>query len=425
MIRLLLLARPPRERQPCKRFLDDRKALSESAFSAYHKFRLTSRSRGLVNNVSEQPQVTLDDVARAAQVSPATASRVLNGATKVRPDLRERVLAAAAELAYTPNAHAQALARASSQTVGVICHDIGDPYFAGVARGVMRAAADEGLNVILGSTFRDPDREVAYVSMMRGQRVRAILLIGSGFEDRAWRQAMRREIAPYTTAGGRVAAVSRHQDLRVDTVLPENRAGGAALAEALLALGHRDFAVLTGPPSLTTVVDRLGGFQDALAKAGITLDPGQVVEGAFTRDGGFEAATELLRRGLRATCVFALTDVMAVGALTALRGHGLAVPADVSLAGFDDIPIIADLTPPLTTVRLPLEELGKRVMAMALRPARPRSRIERVSGEVILRESTAPPAPSLVRGVRAVPLHETHTPALPAGLHENVERIFE
>ncbi|GAA3833968.1 LacI family DNA-binding transcriptional regulator [Sphaerisporangium flaviroseum] len=340
----------------------------------------------------EQPQVTLDDVAQAAGVSPATASRVLNGATQVRADLRDRVLEAAGRLAYTPNPHARALARASSPAVGVICHDIGDPYFAGIARGVMRTAAEEGLQVILGSTFREREREVAYVSMMRGQRVRAILLIGSGFEDRPWQKAMQGELAPYIAAGGRVAAVSRHQGLRVDTVLPENREGAAALAGALLALGHRDFAVLTGPASLTTVVDRLGGFKNALAEAGVTLAPDQIVEGAFTRDGGYEAATELLRRGLRATCVFALTDVMAVGALTALREHGLAVPADVSLAGFDDIPIVVDLTPPLTTFRLPLEDLGRRVMAMALQPARARSRTDRVLGEVVLRESTAPPA---------------------------------
>jgi LacI family transcriptional regulator len=342
-------------------------------------------------DVPEQPQVTLDDVAQAAGVSPATASRVLNGATQVRAELRDRVLAAAGRLAYTPNAHAQALARASSRTVGVICHDIGDPYFAGIARGVMRAADEQGLQVLLGSTFRDPAREVSYVSMMRGQRVRAILLIGSGFEDRGWQQAMHRELAPYTAAGGRVAAVSRHQGLRVDAVLPENREGAAALAEALLTLGHRDYAVLTGPATLTTVADRLGGFRDALAKAGVSLAPDQVVEGAFTRDGGHDAATELLRRGLRATCVFALTDVMAVGALAALREHGLTVPADVSLAGFDDIPIVGDLTPPLTTVRLPLEHLGRNAMAMALLPARQRGRVERLSGEVVLRESTTPP----------------------------------
>jgi LacI family transcriptional regulator len=342
--------------------------------------------------VGQQPHVTLDDVARAATVSLATASRVLNGTARVRADLRDRVLAAAEDLAYTPNAHAQALAGASSQVMGVICHDVSDPYFAGIARGVMRAATEHDLQVIMGSTFRDPAREVAYVSMMRGQRVRAVLLIGSGFEDRGWQEEMRRELGLYTAAGGRVAAVSRHRGLRIDSVLPENRAGAAALARALLDLGHREFAVLTGPRALTTVVDRLGGFTDALAEAGVTLAADQIVEGAFTRDGGYAAATELLGRGLRATCVFASTDVMAVGALAALRDHGLTVPADVSLAGFDDIPIIRDLTPSLTTVALPLEDLGKGVLELILRPERTaRSRIERVPGTVVLRASTSTP----------------------------------
>ncbi|GLY92064.1 LacI family DNA-binding transcriptional regulator [Actinoallomurus iriomotensis] len=335
--------------------------------------------------------VTLQDVARRAEVSLATASRVLNGTTQVRPDLRERVLAAASELAYAPNAHAQALARASSQAIGLICHDVSDPYFAAIARGVTRTATEHGLLVMLASTFRDPTREVDYVAMLRAQRARAILLIGSGFEDRAWERSMSAELDPYVRAGGRVAVLSRHRGLRVDTVQPENREGAAALARDLLALGHRDFAVLTGPRALTTVVDRLGGFRDALAEAGVPLPDDQVVEGSFSRDGGFAAATELVRRGSRATCVFALTDVMAIGALSAFRHHGIDVPSQVSLAGFDDIPIVRDLVPSLTTVALPLEGMGERVMSLALRAPARRSRVERISGEVVLRATTAAP----------------------------------
>lgn len=333
--------------------------------------------------------VTLQDVARQADVSLATASRVLNGTAQVRLDLRERVLAAAAALAYTPNAHAQALASASSQAIGVICHDVSDPYFATIARGVMRAAAEHGQLVMLASTFRDPAREVQYVAMLRAQRARAILLIGSGFEDRGWERAMTAELEPYLRTGGRVAVVSRHRSLRVDAVLPENREGAAALGRALLGLGHRDFAVLSGPRSLTTVSDRLGGFRDALAEGGVELAGDQVVEEAFTRDGGYAAAAELLRRGLRASCVFAVTDVMAIGALAAFRDHGVAVPGEISLAGFDDIPIVRDLTPPLTTVALPLDEMGERVMKLALREQRGRrSRVERIAGKVVLRAST-------------------------------------
>ncbi|QKG21837.1 LacI family DNA-binding transcriptional regulator [Actinomadura verrucosospora] len=340
----------------------------------------------------ERAYVTLQDVARRAEVSLATASRVLNGTSQVRADLRERVLAAAAELGYTPNAHAQALAGSSSKAVGVICHDVSDPYFAAVARGVMRTAAEHGMLVMLASTFRDASREIEYVAMLRAQRARAILLIGSGFEDREWERRMAAELEPYQRTGGRVAVLSRHRSLKVDAVLPQNREGAGALARALLDLGHRDFGVLSGPRALTTVSDRLGGFTEALADAGIAVPEEHIVEESFTRDGGYRAATELLRRTPRPTCVFAVTDVMAIGALAALRDHGVAVPGEMSLAGFDDIPIVRDLTPPLTTVALPLEAMGEHVMGLALRePAARRSRLERVAGHVILRESTAPP----------------------------------
>jgi LacI family transcriptional regulator len=345
--------------------------------------------------VSERParsHVTLEGVARSAGVSPATASRALNGTSRVREELRARVVAAADRLGYIPNAHAQALASASSRVVGVICHDVSDPYFAAIASGVMGAASDRGLLMMLASTFRDPAREIAYVSTLRAQRARAILLIGSGFEDRAWERAMKDELEPYLRGGGRVAVVSRHRTLRVDTVSPENHAGGAALARAMLSLGHRDFAVLTGPRALTTVSERLGGFRQGLAEAGVELAPEQVVEGSFSRDGGYRACAELLARGLRASCVFALTDVMAIGALAALRDRGLRVPEDVSLAGFDDIPIVRDLTPPLTTVALPLARMGRTAVALALRePRGQRSRVERLGGDVVLRSSTAPP----------------------------------
>ncbi|QLQ35756.2 LacI family DNA-binding transcriptional regulator [Micromonospora robiginosa] len=328
-------------------------------------------------------------MARAADVSLATASRALNG-MRVTPQLRDRVLAAAAQLAYTPNAHARALAGASHRTVGVICHDVTDPYFAAIAGGVMRIAGANDLLVMLASTFRDPEREIAYVSMLRAERAPAILLIGSGFEDARWERAMEAELKPYLDGGGRVAVVSRHRSLKVDSVLPENRAGAAAMARALLELGHRRFAVLSGPHALTTVIDRLGGFRDELAAAGVTLDPAHVVEGPFTRDGGYQAMTELLDRGLDATCVFALTDVMAIGAYAALRDRGLSVPGDVSVAGFDDIPIVRDLTPPLTTVALPLRELGEKVMELALTEnTTRRRRIVRMTGEVVVRASTA------------------------------------
>ncbi|GAB3567948.1 LacI family DNA-binding transcriptional regulator [Amycolatopsis endophytica] len=342
--------------------------------------------------MSDRPHVTLEDVARTAEVSLATASRAINGTTRVRDDLRERVLSAAAELAYTPNAHAQALAGASRRTVGVVCHDISDPYFAALTRGAMRVADRHGLVVMLAGTFADPDKELACVSALRAQRASAIVLTGSAFENRSWERAMAAELEPYRRGGGRVAVVTRHRSLRADTVSPENRGGARAMAEAMHRLGHRRFAVVTGPAHLTTVADRVAGFREALAGLGIELSERDLFEGSFDRDGGREATAALLAAKHKATCVLTVADVMAVGAIGALREAGLSVPDDVSVTGFDDIPLARDLTPPLTTVALPLERLGEEAMELALDAGGgSRGRVRRIPGEVLLRSSTAKP----------------------------------
>ncbi|NKQ54174.1 LacI family transcriptional regulator [Amycolatopsis sp. K13G38] len=339
-----------------------------------------------------RPHVTLEDVATVASVSLATASRVLNGTTNVREDLRERVLSAAADLAYAPNVHAQALAGATRRTVGVVCHDVDDPSFAAVARGVMRVADEHGFLVMLASTFHDPEKEIAYVSELRAQRASTIVLIGSGFEDRRWEKALSAELDAYRRGGGRVAAVSRHHGVKVDTVQPENRSGAKDLAAAMLGLGHRRFAVLAGPRELTTSLDRLTGFREGLAEGGVELSEKDVFETEFTRDGGYFAATELLSSGHSATCVFAVSDVMAIGALSALREAGRSVPDDVSLAGFDDISVTRDVNPSLTTVALPLARLGEQAMELALNGnSGNRAKVRRIAGEVVLRDSTSRP----------------------------------
>ncbi|MEV0679645.1 LacI family DNA-binding transcriptional regulator [Actinosynnema sp. NPDC050436] len=337
-------------------------------------------------------QVTLAEVARHAGVSLATASRVLNGSTRqVSDELRERVGGAARELGYLPNASAQALARNSSVLVGLVVHDIADPYFSGIAAGVTRVAEEAGLVVVLGTTGRDPDREVQLVNTLRAHRARALVIAGSRSTDRHAVARLAEELAAFTGQGGRVACVSQAR-LGVDTVVPANRAGARALARRLAALGHRRFAVLAGPPDLLVARDRLTGFRAGLADAGVELPDAHVVHGGFTRDGGHGAALRLLAAGTGATCVFAVNDVMAMGAVAALREHGVRVPEDVSLAGFDDIPTLRDLAPGLSTVRLPLEEMGERAARLVLDEVVGEPRAVRVAGEVVLRASTASPS---------------------------------
>jgi LacI family transcriptional regulator len=186
--------------------------------------------------------------------------------------------------------------------------------------------------------------------------------------------------------------------LGVDTILPENAAGAQALAQAMVALGHRRFAVLAGPRGLLTARDRLDGFRAGLATWSVPLAPARVVYGPFTRDGGYEAMSALLAAGEpRPDCVFAVTDVMALGALARLRAQGLAVPADIALAGFDDIGTLRDVYPSLTTVRLPLKRMGEMAAGLVLSeaggPGQDQPRVVPVHGEVILRDSTAPQPP--------------------------------
>ena len=171
---------------------------------------------------------------------------------------------------------------------------------------------------------------------------------------------------------------------------PPNSAGAEALGKALVVQGHRRFAVLAGPASLLTAQDRVAGFVGGLAAWSVSVEPRLVVHGAFTRDGGYEAmSTVLATGGPRPDCVFAVNDVMAVGALARLRAEGLSVPDDVGLAGFDDISTLRDVYPPLTTVRLPLARMGEMAARLVLTHASAgRPRVVPVPGEVILRKST-------------------------------------
>jgi LacI family transcriptional regulator len=335
---------------------------------------------------------TLAEVARQAGVSVATASRVLNGGNRVvRPQLRDKVLAAASALHYTPNAHAQALAGSHTASVGLVLHDVSDPYFAAIAGGAMRRATEHDMLVMMSCTFRDPDRELAYVRMLHQQRAQAIILAGSGYHDRERSEKLRAALAAYAAGGGRVAVVSQHR-FDVDTVLPDNQGGARALARALLELGHREFALVTGPEHLLTVRDRYLGFRQELGRAAAKLPNHRVADGGFTRDGGYAAVRKLHESGAlrEVSCVVALSDVMAIGALAALRDLGIRVPDDVSLAGFDDIPTVRDLTPPLSTVRLPLAEMGARALDLALAGREGQApQIVRVDAEVVLRGSTA------------------------------------
>ncbi|KAA1422472.1 LacI family transcriptional regulator [Mumia zhuanghuii] len=331
----------------------------------------------------------LVDVAERAGVSLATASRALSGREGVSPAVAERVQAVAAELGYVVNAHARSLAGGSASIVGLIVHQIDDPYFSEIAAGVISVAYEHGITVQICHSARDPENELRQIRTLVANNVRAIIVAGSGYVGDEVETAAKRELAAFQDTGGRVAVIGRHA-LRADAVLPDNEDAGAALAEHLVGLGHRQIAIASGTVNLTTVVDRLAGIERALADHGIDIDDLPLVEAEFTRDGGAYAAERILAEHPGSTAIIALNDAMAIGALATLRAHGVAVPSQMSVVGFDDVTVAADLAPSLTTVRLPMAEMGADALMMALKDPSSRPRRRHTGHELMVRDSSGP-----------------------------------
>jgi LacI family transcriptional regulator len=330
---------------------------------------------------------TLHDVAREAGVSLATASRVLNGSTrKVAESYRERVEAAAEKLGYTANLSAQATARGASAIVALLVADIADPYFGQIASGVARGADEAGLVVTIAITERDPQREVKLVRALRGQRPRGLILAASRVDgpDAAGLQS---EIESFQAMGGRVVALGP-VGAGIRSVTVDNRGGSEALGEQVAALGYRDAVIVGADEGIRTSDDRIAGFT-----AGFTAGAGTVQDvrrGGFTRDAGYEIAQQILADGVSpGTLIFGISDVVAIGIMSAIRDAGRSVGTDLAVAGFDDIATGRDIRPGLTTVRVPLEDLGYRALHAALEPEWDASEPP-LPLEVVVRGSTPP-----------------------------------
>jgi DNA-binding LacI/PurR family transcriptional regulator len=302
---------------------------------------------------------TLEVVAARAGVSRATASRVLNGSTKVSPQAHDAVVRAAEELHYLPNLAARSLVTRRTGSFAFVVTEpddrlFSDPFFALLLRGAQRELARRDLQLVLAYASTDPDRQ-RIERFATARHVDGVVLISLHGAD-PLPAALERAGVPVVIAGRPLGP-----DEGLSYVDVDNRGAARAATELLIGRGCRTVAMVAGPQDMVAGRDRLAGYRDALMAAGRPLDETLVARGDFTRLGGTRAMRELLERSPRLDGVFAASDTMALSALSVLHAAGRRVPADVALVGFDDVPDAAAADPPLTTVRQPIDEMGRRI----------------------------------------------------------------
>ncbi len=307
---------------------------------------------------------TLEQVAARAGVGRGTASRVINGSSQVSPRTREAVLRAVADLGYVPNQAARALVTRRTGMVALVIAEseeriFGEPFFAAVVRGISAELAAASRQLVL-SLVQSEEQAQRLQGFLSPAHVDGVLALSIHDDGELPVDLSARGIP--TVLGGRAARWPDASYVDVD-----NRAGARVAVEHLLRRGRRTVATIAGPHGMTAGRDRLDGYDDALSAAGLTHDDALVAEGDFSEASGHAAMTALLERRPDLDAVFAASDLMALGAIRALRQAGRDVPGDVAVVGFDGIPRAASHEPPLTTVVQPLDRLGHEMARMVLR----------------------------------------------------------
>ncbi len=333
---------------------------------------------------------TIADVARQARVSKSTVSRVLSGKPDyMREGTRARVEHAIAKLNYRPSGVARSLVSKQTHTVGLVISDVGNPFYSDVIHGAEDIAIAHDYALFLCNTNYDLDRGWAYVRSLIDKQVDGVLLMSSSMSD-DWLAELIRHQIPTIAVDWDVKRTGGHP---LGLITQDFDAGIRDAVEHLVRLGHRRFAHVSGPLNLATARIRRDGFVNALAAHGIEALQVQIVEGNLRTDGGQQALAQLIELPQRPTAIFAANDLTAFGIIWAARDRGLRVPQDLSVVGVDDIPLSAEINPPLTTVALRRYELGSLAMQMLLElqsksgPAR----LEReLVSYLVVRQSTGP-----------------------------------
>jgi LacI family transcriptional regulator len=329
---------------------------------------------------------TIKDVAREAAVSVATVSRVFNGAAVVREETARRIRDVAASLRYTPHGGARSLITRRTNTLGVLLPDLYGEFFSELIHGIDITARHKGYHILVSRSWEGRTEVEEAMRAMRG-RVDGVLLMSPDIDKESLHK-----VPPSIPV---VLLSSAAMGTNVDSVVIENFRGAKEMVKHLHSAGHTRIAIIKGAAGNYDAAERLRGYRAALREAGIDSDARLELPGDFTEAGGYAAAIDALTMAPRPTAIFAANDSMAIGALSALRESGVRVPDDIAVAGFDDIPLARYMDPPLSSVRVPIADLGSRAVEILLTAigdngARAHRR-ERVSTELVIRRSTGAP----------------------------------
>lgn len=330
---------------------------------------------------------TMKDVAQLAGVSTATVSRALMNPEKVSSSTRKRVEDAVLEAGYSPNSLARNLRRNESKTIVAIVPDICDPYFTEIIRGIEDAAMEHGYLVLLGDSGQQKKRESSLVNLVFTKQADGMLLLGTDLPFDVSKPEQK-NLPPM------VMACEFAPELELPTVHIDNLTSAFEAVNYLTQLGHKRIAQISGPEEATLCKFRHQGYQQALRRAGITMNPHYCTYGDFTFEAGAKALRQLLALSEPPTAIFSHNDSMAIGAIKEAKKLGLRVPQDISVVGFDDIQFALYCDPPLTTISQPRYEIGRQAMLMMLDLLRGQevgagSRL--LETKLVVRESAAPP----------------------------------
>ena len=341
----------------------------------------------MADQSTTQGSVTIFDVAREARVSTATVSRVANGHPNIRPETRQRVEEAMAKLGYVANLRARGLAGGKTNVIGLLVDDLESTYITQIAQGIDRAVSAHGYDVMLSTMHLRQSHPLYIEQLFNGIVDGLIVLLASGFEPYLPKVAKR---------GFPVVLIDHAPTNAAPVVKSANQTGTTEAMEHLVELGHRRIGFITGFLDVASAKERLDAYQASLVQLDIPYDSTLVRSGDFLLEGGAEGTRELLDLDDPPTAIVCSSDLEAFGALQVARERGLSVPEDLSIIGFDDIPEAAYVTPPLTTVRQPMLDMGRMSAELLM---------DSISGSAIPTLTVELPTELVVRGTTAPPRH--------------------